>query len=86
MYVTAGLGPTATNEEFTSPYDLPNETAYAETCASVALIFWAKRMLDLDCDSTYERYVLQSFHCSISNAIWPVARWRALFRCQSTGK
>ena len=53
MYVTAGLGPSATNEGFTSPYDLPNETAYAETCASVALIFWAKRMLNLDCDSAY---------------------------------
>jgi uncharacterized protein len=53
MYVTAGLGPSATNEGFTSPYDLPNETAYAETCASVALIFWAKRMLDLDCNSAY---------------------------------
>lgn len=53
MYITAGLGPSATNEGFTSPYDLPNETAYAETCASVALIFWAKRMLDLDCDGAY---------------------------------
>ena len=53
MYVTAGLGPSATNEGFTSPYDLPNDTAYAETCASVALIFWAKRMLDLDCDGAY---------------------------------
>ena len=37
MYVTAGLGPKETNEGFTEPYDLPNETAYAETCASVAL-------------------------------------------------
>jgi uncharacterized protein len=33
MYVTAGLGPKETNEGFTEPYDLPNETAYAETCA-----------------------------------------------------
>src|ERR1700745_200378 len=39
MYVTAGLGPEKTNEGFTEAYDLPNETAYAETCASVALIF-----------------------------------------------
>ena len=37
MYVTAGLGPKESNEGFTEPYDLPNETAYAETCASVAL-------------------------------------------------
>ncbi len=53
MYVTAGLGPKETNEGFTEPYDLPNETAYAETCASVALAFWAHRMLHLDLDASY---------------------------------
>ncbi len=53
MYVTAGLGPKESNEGFTEPYDLPNETAYAETCASVALIFWAQRMLHLDLDGAY---------------------------------
>jgi DUF1680 family protein len=53
MYVTAGLGPSAQNEGFTHDYDLPNETAYAETCASVALIFWAQRMLHLDLDGQY---------------------------------
>ena len=53
MYVTAGLGPAAANEGFTTDYDLPNDTAYAETCASVALIFWAQRMLNLDCDGEY---------------------------------
>jgi DUF1680 family protein len=53
MYVTAGLGPAAANEGFTTDYDLPNDTAYAETCASVALIFWAQRMLNLDCDGAY---------------------------------
>ena len=53
MYVTAGLGPSARNEGFTVDYDLPNQTAYAETCASVALIFWAQRMLHLDLDGRY---------------------------------
>ena len=53
MYVTAGLGPSESNEGFTEPYDLPNETAYAETCASVALTFWAHRMLHLDLDGRY---------------------------------
>ncbi|MDQ0322580.1 DUF1680 family protein [Pararhizobium capsulatum DSM 1112] len=45
MYVTGGIGPAAANEGFTDYYDLPNETAYAETCASVGLVFWANRML-----------------------------------------
>jgi DUF1680 family protein len=53
MYVTAGLGPSAHNEGFTHDYDLPNQTAYAETCASVALAFWAQRMLHLDLDGKY---------------------------------
>ncbi|MEP7240098.1 MAG: beta-L-arabinofuranosidase domain-containing protein [Devosia sp.] len=53
MYVTAGLGPSAHNEGFTHDYDLPNETAYAETCASVALVFWAQRMLHLELDGKY---------------------------------
>src|SRR5258708_2957652 len=37
LYVTGGLGPSAGNEGFTPDYDLPNETAYAETCAAVGL-------------------------------------------------
>src|SRR6185295_10343752 len=53
MYVTAGLGPAAANEGFTTDYDLPNDTAYAETCASVALIFWAQRMLNIELDGVY---------------------------------
>jgi hypothetical protein len=53
MYVTAGFGPSAHNEGFTKDYDLPNDTAYAETCATVAMIFWAQRMLNLDLDGKY---------------------------------
>lgn len=45
MYITGGIGPAASNEGFTDYYDLPNESAYAETCASVGLVFWANRML-----------------------------------------
>lgn len=53
MYVTGGVGQTAQGEAFTTDYDLPNDTAYAETCASVALIFFARRMLQLDTDGRY---------------------------------
>lgn len=45
MYITGGIGPAVSNEGFTDYYDLPNESAYAETCASVGLVFWASRML-----------------------------------------
>ncbi|MGZ9809465.1 glycoside hydrolase family 127 protein [Pseudoroseicyclus sp. H15] len=53
MYVTGGFGPSDRNEGFTKDYDLPNDTAYAETCASVAMVFWAARMLNLDLDGHY---------------------------------
>jgi DUF1680 family protein len=53
MYVMGGIGTSKHNEGFTSDYDLPNESAYAETCAAIGLIFWAQRMLQLDLDRRY---------------------------------
>ena len=53
MYVTGGIGPSAANEGFTDYYDLPNDTAYAETCAAVGLVFWASRMLGREPDRRY---------------------------------
>jgi DUF1680 family protein len=53
LYVTGGLGPSASNEGFTRAYDLPNETAYAETCAAIALGFWSHRMAQTDLDSKF---------------------------------
>ena len=52
-YVTGGVGSIHTIEGFTFPYNLPNETAYSETCASVALAYWAQRLFSLDPDSRY---------------------------------
>jgi len=45
LYITGGIGGTHIGESFSYPYDLPNDTAYAETCASIGLIFFAGRML-----------------------------------------
>ena len=53
LYVTGGMGPSAYNEGFTEDYDLPNETAYAETCAAVGLVFWARRMLEMSLEGRY---------------------------------
>ena len=53
MYVHGGVGPSHHNEGFTFAYDMPNETAYCETCAAIALAFWAHRMFHLDPDSRY---------------------------------
>ncbi len=53
LYITGGFGPSRYNEGLTFDYDLPNETAYAETCASVALVFWAYRMLAIELNNSY---------------------------------
>jgi DUF1680 family protein len=53
MYVTGGIGPSASNEGFTEDYDLPNLTAYQETCATVALAQWNHRLALLYGDARY---------------------------------
>ena len=53
MYVTGGIGPSAHNEGFTVPYDLPNDSAYAETCAAVGMALWNHRMFLLTGDGKY---------------------------------
>lgn len=53
MYITGGIGPSAHNEGFTTPYDLPNESAYAETCAAIGMAFWSHRLLLLHGNAEY---------------------------------
>lgn len=53
MYVTGAIGSAYEGEAFTKDYHLPNDTAYAETCASIGLIFFARKMIDLEKDSKY---------------------------------
>lgn len=53
MYITGGIGSTHHGEAFTTDYDLPNDTVYSETCASIGLIFFAQRMLQLSPKSEY---------------------------------
>lgn len=53
MYVTGGIGSTAKGEMFTCDYDLPNDTVYAETCASVGLVFFMQRMLEVEQNAKY---------------------------------
>jgi len=53
MYVTGGFGSSHENEGFTSDYDLPNDTAYAETCAAVGSIVWNRRMSQLTGEGKY---------------------------------
>ena len=53
MYLTGGIGSSGSNEGFSSDFDLPNENAYCETCASVGMVFWNQRMNMLTGDGRY---------------------------------
>jgi len=65
MYVTGGIGPSAKNEGFTDDYDLPNDNAYQETCASAGMVLWNHRMFKLTGDGRY----IDSLEQSLYNAV-----------------
>ena len=62
MYLTGGIGPSAHNEGFTVDYDLPNATAYQETCATIALAQWNHRLALLYGDSRYADVVERALY------------------------
>ncbi|MCB0777779.1 MAG: glycoside hydrolase family 127 protein, partial [Chitinophagaceae bacterium] len=53
MYITGGIGSAGSNEGFSKDYDLPNEYAYCETCASVGMVFWNQRMNAMSGNAEY---------------------------------
>ncbi|HMP30031.1 MAG TPA: glycoside hydrolase family 127 protein, partial [Saprospiraceae bacterium] len=53
MYITGGIGSTNHGEAFGGDYDLPNMTAYAETCAAIASVYWNMRMFSLHGHAKY---------------------------------
>ena len=70
MYITGGIGSIADKERFGGDFELPNRTAYAETCAAIALAYFARRMLHLAPDSRYadtvERVMYNGALCGVS--------------------
>ncbi len=53
LYITGGIGSTVDGEAFSYDYDLPNDLAYCESCASIGLIFFAQRMSEAEINSQY---------------------------------
>ena len=53
MYITGAIGSSEYGEAFTFDYDLPNDTVYGETCAAIGLVFFARRMLNLEPRAEY---------------------------------
>lgn len=65
MYLTGGIGATHMGEAFSFAYDLPNDTAYAETCASIGLVFFARRMLQIAPDARYANVMERALYNGI---------------------
>ncbi|RAV57373.1 glycoside hydrolase family 127 protein [Mucilaginibacter rubeus] len=53
LYITGGIGATGAGEAFGEAYQLPNMSAYAETCAAIGNVYWNNRMFLLHGDSKY---------------------------------
>ena len=53
LYITGGIGAAGGWEGYGPAYDLPNASAYAETCATIATFLWNSRMQRLELDAKY---------------------------------
>ena len=65
MYITGGIGSTNQGEAFTVDYDLPSDTAYCETCASIGLVFFASRMLEMEINRKYSDIMEKAFYNTV---------------------
>jgi len=69
MYITGGIGSSHDGERFTFDYDLPNDTAYAETCAAIGLVFFAHRMLNLEINNEYADVMERALYNGVLSGI-----------------
>jgi len=67
MYVSGGLGSRYEGEAFGKDFELPNERAYAETCAAIASVMWNWRMLALRSEARYADLIEHTLY----NAVLP---------------
>jgi DUF1680 family protein len=69
MYITGGIGSTRQGEAFGNEYELPNSTAYCETCAAIANCMWNQRMFMLHGDSKYIDVLERSLYNGVLSGI-----------------
>ena len=65
LYITGGIGGTHIGESFSYPFDLPNDSAYSETCAAIGLAFFARRMLQIAPESRYADVMEQALYNTV---------------------
>ena len=69
LYLTGGIGQSASNEGFTRDFHKPNLTAYCETCASIGMALWNHRMSLLNGESKYADIVERELYNGILSGI-----------------
>ena len=70
-YVTGGLGSRYQGEAFGADYELPNDRAYAETCAAVGGVFWNARLLAATGDARYADWLETSLYNGVLAGVSP---------------
>lgn len=68
-YVQGGVGALGDGERFGGNYELPNETAYNETCAAIANVYWNQRMFQLHGDTKYIDVLERSLYNGLISGI-----------------
>jgi len=69
MYVTGGAGARHKGEAFGEKYELPNDTAYAETCAAIASFMWNWRMLQITGEAQYADVMEQALYNGLLSGV-----------------
>ncbi|MCF6332172.1 MAG: glycoside hydrolase family 127 protein [Draconibacterium sp.] len=69
LYITGGIGSSGVNEGFGEPYELPNKSAYCETCAAIANVFWNYRMFLMTGESKYIDVLERSLYNNVLSGV-----------------
>lgn len=69
MYITGGVGARHQGEAFGDAYELPNESAYCETCAAIGLVLWAHRLNLMHQDAQYADVLERALYNGILSGI-----------------
>ena len=69
MYITGGIGSSGILERFTTDYDLPNDDNYAETCASIGLALFGRRMAQITKEGRYMDVVEKALYNTVISGI-----------------
>lgn len=69
MYITGSIGAAAFGERFTCDYDLPNNTNYSESCATIGLAMFSNRMFQITRDGKYMDTVEQALYNTLLSGI-----------------